>query len=41
MTRQDIIKVFPNATEEQIQNILNSHHSELETEKEKIDFLIL
>lgn len=35
MTRQDIMKVFPNATEEQIQNILNSHHSELETEKEK------
>lgn len=35
MTRADVIKVFPNATEDQISDILNSHHSELNAEKDK------
>lgn len=35
MTRSDVMKIFPNATEEQIQNLLNSHHNELSAEKEK------
>lgn len=35
MTRQDIIKLYPNSTEEQIDGILKLHHNELETEKGK------
>ena len=35
MTRADVIKVFPNATEDQIDNILKSHHVELTAEKDK------
>ena len=35
MTRADIIKQFPNATEEQISALLNAHHSELEAVKDK------
>lgn len=35
MTRQDVLKVFPNSTEEQISAILASHHAELNQEKEK------
>ena len=35
MTRKDIMKAFPNATEEQINEILKLHHSELEAEKGK------
>lgn len=35
MTRQDILKEFPNATEEQIGAIMKLHHSELQQEKEK------
>ena len=35
MTRQDIIKTFPNATEEQIASIMTMHHSELQGEKDK------
>lgn len=36
MTRNDVIKTFPNASEEQISAILNSHHAELQAEKEKV-----
>lgn len=35
MTRADVIKVFPNATEDQINDILKSHHVELTAEKDK------
>ena len=35
MTRQDVLKTFPNATEEQISAIMASHHAELQQEKEK------
>lgn len=35
MTRNDLLKISPNLTEEQITEILNSHHSELTAEKEK------
>lgn len=35
MTRQDVIKIFPNATEQQIDDIIKNHHSELNAEKEK------
>lgn len=35
MTRQDIMKIFPNATEEQIGTLLGAHHSELQQEKDK------
>lgn len=35
MTRQDIIKTFPNATEEQIAAIMTAHHSEVQQEKDK------
>jgi len=35
MTRQDVLKTFPTATEEQISAILASHHSELQQEKDK------
>lgn len=35
MTRQDVLKTFPNATEEQISAIMASHHAELNQEKEK------
>ena len=35
MTRQDVLKEFPNATESQIDSILKMHHAELQQEKEK------
>ena len=35
MTRQDVLKQFPTATEDQITAILNMHNSELENEKAK------
>ena len=35
MTRADIIKLFPNATEESISALLNAHHAEIEAEKGK------
>lgn len=35
MTRQDIMKTFPNATEEQISAMLGMHHAELQQEKDK------
>lgn len=35
MTREDVLKLFPTATEEQIKTLLNQHHSELDVEKSK------
>lgn len=35
MTRQDVLKLFPTATEEAITQMLNMHNSELEGEKSK------
>ena len=35
MTRADVIKLFPDATEEQITNLLNAHHKDVDAEKEK------
>lgn len=37
MTREDVKKLFPDATEEQITGILNKSHSELEREKGKAE----
>lgn len=36
MTREDVLKLFPTATEEAISSILNMHHTELNAEKEKV-----
>lgn len=35
MTREDVLKLFPTATEEAIKAILNQHHEELNVEKSK------
>lgn len=35
MTRNDVLKIAPNLTEEQVTQILNSHHNELTEEKGK------
>lgn len=35
MTRQDVLKIFPTASEDAINAILASHHAELNQEKEK------
>jgi TolA-binding protein len=35
MTREDILKLFPTATEEQIKSILGKHHEEVSAEKAK------
>ena len=35
MTRADVIKLFPDATDEQITAVLNAHHKEIDAEKEK------
>lgn len=35
MTREDVLKLFPTATEEAISSMLNLHHTELNTEKAK------
>lgn len=35
MTRNDLMKISPNLTEEQITQILNEHHAELTAEKDK------
>ena len=35
MTRQDVLKIFPNATEDAIDAIMAAHHAELNQEKEK------
>lgn len=37
MTREDVLKLFPEATDEQITNLLNKTHSELSREKSKAD----
>ncbi len=36
MTREDVLKLFPTASEEAISAILNMHHAELNAEKEKV-----
>ena len=33
MTREDVLKLFPEATDEQITNLLNQNNSEVATEK--------
>ena len=35
MTREQVLKLFPEATEEQITNLLNQSNAELEKEKTK------
>lgn len=35
MTREDVKKLFPDATDEQISGILNQHNTEIQTEKTK------
>lgn len=35
MTREDVLKIMPNATDESITAFLNAHHKEMEAEKEK------
>lgn len=37
MTREDIMKLFPDATDEQITNLLNQNNSEVAREKSKAD----
>ena len=36
MTREDVLKLFPEATDEQITNLLNQNNSEVATEKNKV-----
>ena len=35
MTREDVLKLFPEATDEQVTNLLNQNNSEVATEKNK------
>lgn len=35
MTREDVLKIMPNATDEMITAFLNAHHGELQAEKDK------
>lgn len=35
MTREDVLKIMPNATDDSITAFLNAHHKEMEAEKEK------
>lgn len=35
MTREDVLKLFPDATDEQVTNLLNQNNSEVATEKNK------
>ena len=35
MTREDVLKLFPEATDEQITNLLNQNNSEVAREKTK------
>ena len=35
MTREDVLKLFPDATDEQITNLLNQNNSEVAREKNK------
>lgn len=37
MTREDVLKLFPDATDEQITGLLNQNHEELNKEKRKAD----
>lgn len=37
MTREDVLKLFPEATDEQITNLLNQNNSEVALEKSKAD----
>lgn len=37
MTREDVIKLFPDATDEQITNLLNQNNSEVAKEKNKVN----
>lgn len=39
MTREDVLKQFPEATDEQISAILNMNHAELNKEKDKVSKL--
>lgn len=36
MTREDVLKLFPDATDEQITNLLNQNNTEVATEKAKV-----
>ena len=36
MTREDVLKLFPEATDEQITNLLNQNNSEVAKEKNKV-----
>ena len=40
MTREDVLKLFPEATDEQITNLLNQNNSEVATEKNKAKQLL-
>ena len=37
MTREDVLKLFPEATDEQITNLLNKNNQEVVREKEKVE----
>ena len=37
MTRDDVLKLFPDATDEQITNLLNQNNSEVAKEKNKVN----
>lgn len=37
MTREQVMKLFPEATDEQVTGILNAHHAELQTEKKNAE----
>lgn len=39
MTRDDVKKLFPDATDEQISSLLNQHHGEIQKEKGKVETL--
>ena len=36
MTREDVLKLFPEATDEQITNLLNQNNSEVKRKKNKV-----
>lgn len=40
MTREDVVKLFPDATDEQITRMLNQHNSEVQKEKKKTTELV-
>ena len=37
MSREDVMKLFPDATEEQVTGLLNAHHADLQAEKKIAD----